>query len=66
VSASQFRPAGVPASAFERPGVSTEQLSALLPNARVPCARPRDVPLSTAPAGEAPLPRLEQEPDVEF
>jgi hypothetical protein len=44
VSASQLPRAGVPADAFERPGVSAAQLAVLQPGARsAPCAPPRDV-----------------------
>ena len=60
VSASQLPRAGVSADAFERPGVSTAQLAALLPGARpTPCAPPRDVilyPDTGAPSRRVPPP----------
>ena len=53
VSASQFRRAGVGTDAFTRPGVSTEQLRALLPGGESgPCRASRDVVLYPNPGNQ--------------
>ena len=63
VSASKFRRAGVPADAFERPGVSAAQLATLLPGARADaCGSSRDFVLAPPPPPRRPMASGADEP----
>lgn len=63
VSASKFRRAGVPADAFERPGVSAAQLVTLLPGARTDaCGSSRDFVLAPPPPPRRPMASRVDEP----
>ncbi len=64
VTASQFRPAGVGAEAFTRPGVSAAQLATLVPGrSSAACTPSRDVVLNPEPVNAPPpIPAADDEP----